>query len=65
VGIEFFPAIGDRLGRGDTIAVVHARSGGDASRAEDAVRSALLTTNEAVDPPPLVYGWHGETDRDS
>jgi len=65
VGIEFFPKIADRLERGDTIAIVHARNDDDAAVAEQRVGAAIEVTDWQVEPPPLVYGWHGdETARD-
>ena len=60
VGIEFLPKIADRLERGATIAIVHARSDGQASEAERRVLQAVDVRAEQVEPPPLVYGWHGE-----
>jgi pyrimidine-nucleoside phosphorylase len=60
VGIEFFPKVGDRLERGDTIAIVHARTDDDAAVAEQRVVAAIEVTERGVEPPPLVYGWHGE-----
>jgi pyrimidine-nucleoside phosphorylase len=59
VGIEFLPKIGDRLVAGQELGRVHARSDGDAEAAIRAVHAAMTIGDEPVEPPPLVYGWHG------
>jgi pyrimidine-nucleoside phosphorylase len=64
VGIEFFPKIGDRLGRKDTIGFVHARSERDAMVVEQRLLAAIDVASDAV-PPPLIFGWHGESAEDS
>jgi pyrimidine-nucleoside phosphorylase len=59
VGIVFLPKIGDRLVAGQEIGRVHARSEGDAEAGIRAVHAAMTIGDEPVEPPPLVYGWHG------
>jgi pyrimidine-nucleoside phosphorylase len=59
VGIVFLPKIGDRLVAGQELGRVHARSDGDAEAAIRAVHAAMTIGDEPVEPPPLVYGWHG------
>jgi thymidine phosphorylase len=59
VGIEFFPKIGDRLDEGETVATIHARDEEAASQAADRVLGSLRVGSDAVEAPPLVYGWHG------
>jgi pyrimidine-nucleoside phosphorylase len=59
VGIEFLPKIGDRLVAGQELGRVHARSDGDAEAGIRAVHAAMTIGDEPVEPPPLVYGWHG------
>jgi pyrimidine-nucleoside phosphorylase len=58
VGIEFFPKIGDRLVEGGRTAVVHARDDQAASEASRRVMGALTLSEDPVDGPPLVFGWH-------
>jgi pyrimidine-nucleoside phosphorylase len=62
VGIEFFPKIGDRLEEGAPMALVHARDAGAAARAGERVRGAVTVSDEPVQPPPLVFGWHLSAD---
>jgi pyrimidine-nucleoside phosphorylase len=60
VGFEFVPEIGDPVDRGQRVAVVHAR---DEERAREAGRRIVQAVEigpEPVEPPPLLYGWHGE-----
>ena len=59
VGIVFLPKIGDRLVAGQELGRVHARSEGDAEAGIRAVHAAMTIGDEPVEPPPLVYGWHG------
>jgi pyrimidine-nucleoside phosphorylase len=59
VGIVFLPKIGDRLVAGQELGRVHARSEGDAEAGVRAVHAAMTIGDEPVEPPPLVYGWHG------
>ena len=59
VGIVFLPKIGDRLVAGQELGRVHARSDGDAEAGIRAVDAAMTIGDEPVEPPPLVYGWHG------
>ncbi len=59
VGIEFFPKVGDKLEEGQPMALIHAREMGAATAAEDRVRKAIIIGPEAVEAPPLLYGWHG------
>ena len=61
VGIEFLPKVGDLLERGDTIAIVHARTDDQASDAQRRILDAIEVEAEPVQPPPLVYGWYGES----
>lgn len=60
VGIEFFPKIGDRLEQDQEIAMVHARDEDAATEAGKRVLAAMRVAPEAVEPSPLVYGWHGD-----
>ena len=59
VGIVFLPKIGDRLVAGQELGRVHARSEGDAEAAILAVHASMTIGDEPVEPPPLVFGWHG------
>jgi len=59
VGIVFLPKIGDRIVAGQQLGRVHARSDGDAEACIRAVHAAMTIGEEPVEPPPLVYGWHG------
>ena len=59
VGIVFLPKIGDRLVAGQELGRVHARSDGDAEAGIRAVHATMTIGDEPVEPPPLVYGWHG------
>jgi pyrimidine-nucleoside phosphorylase len=59
VGIVFLPKIGDRLMAGQELGRVHARSDGDAEAGIRAVHAAMTIGDEPVEPPPLVFGWHG------
>jgi pyrimidine-nucleoside phosphorylase len=59
VGIVFLPKIGDRLVAGQELGRVHARSEGDAQAGVRAVHATMTIGDEPVEPPPLVFGWHG------
>jgi thymidine phosphorylase len=59
VGIVFEPKVGDRLEAGQEVGWVHARSDEDADVCIRTVNAALTLAEGPVDPPPLVYGWHG------
>jgi pyrimidine-nucleoside phosphorylase len=61
VGIEFYPKVGDRVEDGELVATVHARSEEAASHAAGLVVAAMSMEDEAVQAPPLVFGWHGGT----
>jgi pyrimidine-nucleoside phosphorylase len=60
VGIVFLPKIGDRLEVGQELGQVHARTDADAESCIRSVLAAFTLSDGPVDPPPLVYGWHGE-----
>jgi pyrimidine-nucleoside phosphorylase len=57
VGVVVRCKIGDRLSAGERVGDVHARSNEDAAEAMRRVLAALTLTDEAVQPPPLVYRW--------
>jgi thymidine phosphorylase len=59
VGLSRLPELGRTFGKGDVLALVHARSGDDAERAAERVREAVRLGNAAVDIPPLVHGRLG------
>jgi pyrimidine-nucleoside phosphorylase len=65
VGIEFFPKIGDRLERGDTLALIHGRDLEAVAACEARVREAVVLGDQPVEVPPLVYGWHGTAEGSS
>jgi thymidine phosphorylase len=60
VGIVFRPKVGDRLRAGDELGAIHARTREDAEVGLGGVRAAMTVSAEAVEAPPLVYGWFGE-----
>ncbi|MFB3739627.1 MAG: thymidine phosphorylase [Candidatus Velamenicoccus archaeovorus] len=60
VGIVFRPKVGDRLERDEEIGTVHARDGAAAEACAERVLSAIVLTEDRVEPPPLVFGWHGD-----
>jgi pyrimidine-nucleoside phosphorylase len=64
VGIEFLPKIGDRLDEGENVAVVHARDEVAAAQAIRRIDEAMVVGDDPVEPPPLVYGWHGQEEGD-
>jgi pyrimidine-nucleoside phosphorylase len=57
VGLVVRSKIGDRVGRGEPIGEVHARSEEDATEAARRVLAALTLTEGDVQPPPLIHGW--------
>jgi thymidine phosphorylase len=59
VGIVFLPKVGDRLEAGQELGQVHARIDADAEGCIRSVLAAITLSDGPVDPPPLVYGWHG------
>jgi pyrimidine-nucleoside phosphorylase len=59
VGIVFLPKIGDRLVAGQELGQVYARSDADAETCIRSVLGAITLSDDPVEPPPLVYGWHG------
>jgi pyrimidine-nucleoside phosphorylase len=58
VGIVLHAKIGDRLAPDERIGEVHARDEDSAGAAAEQVTSSLTLSEDDVDPPPLVYGWH-------
>jgi pyrimidine-nucleoside phosphorylase len=59
VGIVFLPKVGDAIEAGQELGRIHARTERDARACADRVMAALTLSAEAVEPPPLVYGWYG------
>ena len=59
VGIVFRPKIGDAIERGQELGTIHARSEDDARTCLARIDAALTLSDDAVETPPLVYGWHG------
>ncbi|HEX6206899.1 MAG TPA: thymidine phosphorylase [Actinomycetota bacterium] len=59
VGVVFRTKIGDRVERGEPMGEVHARDEEAAAEAADRVRAALTFSEDEVEAPPLLYGWHG------
>jgi pyrimidine-nucleoside phosphorylase len=57
VGIVLTPKVGDRVERGQTIGVAHARDEPAAEAAVDAVGAALTFVDRRVDAPPLIHRW--------
>ncbi len=57
VGIVLRPKIGDRIEAGQPIGEIHARDQAGADMAAFQVLGALTVSEEAVEAPPLVYGW--------
>jgi thymidine phosphorylase len=64
VGIVFTPKVGDRIEEGDAVGEVHARAENVAAEAGRRVLEAVELTEQAVDPLPLVYRWHGSAPKD-
>jgi len=60
VGIVFRPKIGDRVEVGQELGEVRARTEDDAEAAVARVLSVLTLVEGEVEPPPLVYDWHGQ-----
>jgi thymidine phosphorylase len=59
VGIVFLAKVGDRLEAGQELGQVHARTDAGAETCIRSVLAAITLSDGPVDPPPLVYGWHG------
>jgi thymidine phosphorylase len=59
VGIVFLPKVGDRLEPGQELGQVHAPSDDEAEACIRSVMAAITLSEDPVEPPPLVYGWHG------
>jgi thymidine phosphorylase len=59
VGIVFRPKVGDRIEIGEELGEIHARTQGDAETCMASIRSSVTLVEGSVEPPPLVYGWHG------
>jgi pyrimidine-nucleoside phosphorylase len=60
VGIVFRPKVGDRIGTGQELGTVHARTCDDADLCRARIAAAMTIGGDPVEPPPLVYGWYGE-----
>jgi pyrimidine-nucleoside phosphorylase len=60
VGLILHVKIGDRMEAGEQIGEVHARGQEAAEHATRRVLEAISLTDSPVEPPPLVYGWHGD-----
>ena len=63
VGIVFRPKIGDAIEAGQELGQIHARTEDDAARAHAKVLATLTMVEGPVEPPPLVYDWHGQVHR--
>jgi pyrimidine-nucleoside phosphorylase len=59
VGIVFRPKVGDPIAEGQELGMVHARTADDAEACVRRVGRALRWSEDAVEAPPLVYGWYG------
>jgi len=57
VGIVFRPKIGDRIGAGEPIGEIHARSPDAAEQAAVRTLASMTVTEEPVEPPPLIHDW--------
>jgi pyrimidine-nucleoside phosphorylase len=64
VGIVLIPKVGDRIDEGQEIGEIHARDEDAAAEAARRVLAALELSETRVDPPPLVYRWHGSSPED-
>jgi len=64
VGIVLIPKVGDRIEEGQEIGEIHARDEDAAAEAARRVLAALELSETRVDPPPLVYRWHGSSPED-
>jgi pyrimidine-nucleoside phosphorylase len=60
VGIVFRTKVGDRVGAGEDLGAVHARTRDEGDRCLREVLGALTWSDAPVEVPPLVYGWYGE-----
>jgi pyrimidine-nucleoside phosphorylase len=60
VGIVFRPKVGDRVEQGEEIGTVHARDQSSAEAAVQRVLAAITLSEDPVQPPPLVFSWHGD-----
>ena len=56
VGIKLVAKVGDRVEVGDCICTVYARNEPDAQAAAQRLLAAYTCSEEAVRPPPLIYG---------
>jgi thymidine phosphorylase len=63
VGLDRVARIGDEVGAGAPLAVVHARDAGSADRAANAVRNAFRVGDSRREPPPRVHRRIGAHDR--
>jgi pyrimidine-nucleoside phosphorylase len=59
VGIVFRPKVGDRVEEGQDLGEVHGRDDDACSQAAARVLAALGMSETRLEPPPLVYRWHG------
>ena len=59
VGIVFHAKVGDGIEPGEELGTIHARSDADADGCLTRIHAALTFADHEVEPPPLVYGWHG------
>jgi pyrimidine-nucleoside phosphorylase len=60
VGVVFRPKVGDVIDAGWELGEVHARSKDDADACLRRIAATLVWSDDAVEAPPLVYGWYGE-----
>jgi pyrimidine-nucleoside phosphorylase len=58
VGIVLHAKIGDRVEVGQPVGEIHARDPVSADAAAARVLASMTVSEEPVEPPPLVYGWH-------
>jgi pyrimidine-nucleoside phosphorylase len=63
VGIVFRPKIGDAIEADQELGQIHARTEDDAASAHAKVLATLTLVEGPVEPPPLVYDWHGQVHR--
>jgi thymidine phosphorylase len=64
VGIIFTPKVADRIEEGQHLGEVHARDEDAAAEAARRLLAMMELSETAVDPPPLVYRWHGSAPKD-
>jgi thymidine phosphorylase len=57
VGLILEMRIGDKLQRGDTLAVIHAANEEDAQNAEREILRAIELSSDPVETPPDIAGW--------